>query len=178
MEITDDMISTQYQDKTNLNNNNLVKKLQFTKSQLISYQIRAASAAFADILPCNGNKKRNVAYASFNENEKRTFHILSERQRRHDLKKLFENLRNNIPDLEQKQKASKLNILKTAVEHLAQIAHTNERLQRTFQRETLKQKQLMQYLRSLETDTFLDLYSNNNALEPNDNNNNSCTGIM
>ena len=169
-------------NNNNNNNNNddpsynaaFDKKILKTKrSQLISSQIRAASAAFSDILSsCStggvGGNKRKIALTAF-ENEKRAYHILSERQRRYDLKKLFENLRDNIPALDEKHKASKLTILKTAAEHLNQIGRTNERLKQTFQKETLKQKQLMQYLRTLETETFLDLYSNNNTTEQNDN---------
>jgi len=149
-------------------------------SHIISSQIRAASAAFATILSNPGNK-RSISYSNFDHNEKRTFHILSERRRRHDLKKLFETLRVNIPCLDQKEKASKLTILKTAVDHLNFITNSNEQLKRVFQRETLKQKQLMQYLRTLETEAFLNsMYSNNNTAEQDedDNMHNIFNGII
>lgn len=144
--------STPTNNKNDELNNDLSQDLNYLSNQLISSQltttIRAASAAFADILYCP--KKRQVGYSNFDLNEKRTFHILSERRRRYDLKKLFENLRTNIPCLLNKQKASKVTILKTAVEHLNEISHRNDQLKRTHHLETLKQRELIQYLRQLQ----------------------------
>jgi hypothetical protein len=85
-----------------------------------------------------------------NPAEKRAFHILSERQRRNDLKKLFETLRVNIPVLCDKQKASKLTILKAAVEHLAEVSNKKEKLCSVFDKEKQKHSKLMQQLKSLQ----------------------------
>ena len=79
-----------------------------------------------------------------NPAEKRAFHILSERQRRNDLKKLFETLRVNIPVLCDKQKASKLTILKAAVEHLAEVSNKKEKLCSVFDKEKQKHSKLYQ----------------------------------
>ena len=85
-----------------------------------------------------------------NPAEKRAFHILSERQRRNDLKKLFETLRTNIPTLCDKQKASKLTILKAAVDHLVDVSNKKEKLSTVFEKEKQKHTQLMQHLKSLQ----------------------------
>lgn len=103
-----------------------------------------------------GNQsKRNsrlssMGYSSDNPAEKRAFHILSERQRRNDLKKLFETLRTNIPTLCDKQKASKLTILKAAVDHLCEISNKKEKLSSVYDKEKARHAQLMQHLKNLQ----------------------------
>lgn len=101
------------------------------------------------------SSKRNsrlssMGYSSDNPAEKRAFHILSERQRRNDLKKLFETLRINIPALCDKQKASKLTILKAAVDHLAEVTNKKEKLCSVFDKEKQKHTKLMQQLKTLQ----------------------------
>ena len=96
------------------------------------------------------NRFNSMGYSSDNPAEKRAFHILSERQRRNDLKKLFETLRMNIPTLGDKQKASKLTILKAAVDHLVEVGNRRERLQSHFEKEKTRNAQLLQHLKGLQ----------------------------
>ncbi len=103
----------------------------------------------------------SMGYSSDNPAEKRAFHILSERQRRNDLKKLFETLRVNIPTLGDKQKASKLTILKAAVDHLCEVGNRRERLHSHFEKEKLRNAQLLQHLKSLQNEVGNN--SNNNS---------------
>lgn len=112
--------------------------------------IRATSAAFADFLTGAKTKRRALDFSNFDLDEKRAFHILSERRRRYDLKNLFEDLRLSLPSLINKQKASKVTILKTAVDHLCEIKTNNEKLKLIFQRESIKQKNLIERLKNLE----------------------------
>lgn len=92
----------------------------------------------------------SMGYSSDNPAEKRAFHILSERQRRNDLKKLFETLRTNIPTLCDKQKASKLTILKAAVDHLCEVSNKKEKLSSVYEKEKARHAQLIQHLKSLQ----------------------------
>jgi len=103
----------------------------------------------------SGGAKRNsrlqsMGYSSDNPAEKRAFHILSERQRRNDLKKLFETLRNNIPVLCDKQKASKLTILKAAVDHLVDVSGKRDKLSSVYEKEKARHVQLLAQLKSLQ----------------------------
>ncbi len=102
-----------------------------------------------------------MGYSSDNPAEKRAFHILSERQRRNDLKKLFETLRINIPSLNDKQKASKLTILKAAVDHLAEVSSKKEKLCSTFDKEKLKHNKLVQQLKMLQQQQQQQQYNHN-----------------
>lgn len=95
-------------------------------------------------------KYNSLGYSSDNPAEKRAFHILSERQRRNDLKKLFETLRMSIPALSDKQKASKLTILKAAVDHLLDASHKREKLHTCYEKEKQRHNQLVQHLRLLQ----------------------------
>jgi len=163
--------------------------INYLSNQLISSQItiRAASAAFATLcptpsslpLPLPSNNKHSkselkqqqqqqttksklISYSNFDRNEKREFHILSERRRRYDLKKLFETLRVNIPTLYDKQKASKVIILRTAVEHINETRKYNERLKRTLQTEVTRQNNLKEYLNLILLEKEKDTLNNNN----------------
>ncbi|CAF0834139.1 unnamed protein product [Brachionus calyciflorus] len=103
------------------------------------------------------NRLNSMGYSSENPAEKRAFHILSERQRRNDLKKLFETLRTNIPNLCDKQKASKLTILKAAVDHLIEVSNKKEKLNLIFDKEKQKNALLIQNLKNLQQS-----FNNNN----------------
>jgi hypothetical protein len=92
-------------------------------------------------------------YSSDNPAEKRAFHILSERQRRNDLKKLFETLRVNVPSLNDKQKASKLTILKASVDYLNEINNKQMKLNLTYEKEKQKHLQLMHNLKVLQSNS-------------------------
>jgi hypothetical protein len=96
------------------------------------------------------NRIHSMGYSSDNPAEKRAFHILSERQRRNDLKKLFETLRTNIPVLCDKQKASKLTILKSAVDHLVEVANKRDKLSNIYEKEKQRHNQLLAQLKSLQ----------------------------
>jgi hypothetical protein len=109
----------------------------------------------SQVTSSNGGSKRNsrlqtMGYSSDNPAEKRAFHILSERQRRNDLKKLFETLRTSIPVLCDKAKASKLTILKAAVEHLVETTNKSERQMAVLEKEKQRQAQLMHNLKMLQ----------------------------
>jgi hypothetical protein len=97
--------------------------------------------------------QQTSGYSSDNPAEKRAFHILSERQRRNDLKKLFETLRVNVPSLNDKQKASKLTILKASVDYLNEINNKQMKLNLTYEKEKQKHLQLMHNLKVLQANS-------------------------
>jgi hypothetical protein len=105
-----------------------------------------------NVKQARSSRFNSMGYSSDNPAEKRAFHILSERQRRNDLKKLFETLRVNIPTLGDKQKASKLTILKAAVDHLCEVGNRRERLHSHYEKEKLRNTQLLQHLKSLQNE--------------------------
>jgi hypothetical protein len=80
---------------------------------------------------------------------KRTSHIHSERERRNDLKLLFEALRSNVPELLELVKASKLTILKGAVNHLNEALLEKDKLTTQLDREKTKHFNLNQKLKKL-----------------------------
>lgn len=98
-----------------------------------------------------GHRLSSFVYSADTPAEKRAFHILSERQRRNDLKKLFETLRTHIPALGDKQKASKLTILKAAVDHLYEVTIKNNRLVGTYDKEKARNEQLLAHLKHLQS---------------------------
>jgi hypothetical protein len=100
--------------------------------------------------PLKRNRSYTSGYSSDNPAEKRAFHILSERQRRNDLKKLFETLRTNVPNLSDKQKASKLTILKAAVDFLADVSAKQIKLSNAYEKEKQRHLQLIQNLKVLQ----------------------------
>lgn len=110
-------------------------------------------------------KYNSLGYSSDNPAEKRAFHILSERQRRNDLKKLFETLRMSIPALSDKQKASKLTILKAAVDHLLDASHKREKLQTCYEKEKQRHNQLVQHLRLLQQQQQQHFNSHQNQMQ-------------
>jgi len=144
-------------------NEKLTKKQTNKKNKMQSQQTSSMSSlssisgqqVSATTLTTTTGSKRNsrnnlMGYSSDNPAEKRAFHILSERQRRNDLKKLFETLRINIPALCDKQKASKLTILKAAVDHLSEVTNKKEKLCSIFDKEKVKNTKLLQQLKALQ----------------------------
>ena len=126
----------------------------FILTAILLQQQNSSSTASTSSNGGSGSKRSNrlqsMGYSSDNPAEKRAFHILSERQRRNDLKKLFETLRTSIPNLCDKQKASKLTILKAAVEHLVESSNKSEKQKSILEKEKQRQAQLMLTLKALQ----------------------------
>lgn len=128
----------------------LNEKFRYKKKRK-NKQIGTLGGGVANASSIRKNNRLNIlGYSNENPAEKRAFHILSERQRRNDLKKLFETLRTNIPNLCDKQKASKLTILKAAVDHLMEVSNKKEKLNVIFDKEKQKNAILMQNLKNLQ----------------------------
>ena len=137
------------------------KKLQMLlqqQQQLAAGGDPSQYTSTASITSGSGSKRNSrlqtMGYSSDNPAEKRAFHILSERQRRNDLKKLFETLRTSIPVLCDKAKASKLTILKAAVEHLVETTNKSEKQKAILDKEKQRQAQLMLNLKLLQQEHF------------------------
>ncbi|XP_016092097.1 transcriptional regulator Myc-2-like isoform X2 [Sinocyclocheilus grahami] len=73
------------------------------------------------------------------EEERRRSHNVMERQRRNELKNCFLRLRDNVPELSNNDKASKVVILKRAKESIRNLETENQRLTR--KREKLRERQ-------------------------------------
>ncbi len=125
------------------------KKMTSSSSSPLS----SGSTAMLSQSSKRNSRLSSMGYSSDNPAEKRAFHILSERQRRNDLKKLFETLRTNIPTLCDKQKASKLTILKAAVDHLSEVSNKKDKLNCIYEKEKARHAQLMQHLKNLHQQT-------------------------
>ena len=132
------LCSEQINSSNNLNTSNSISN----NSGALSYQSSSS--------PLKRNRSYTSGYSSDNPAEKRAFHILSERQRRNDLKKLFETLRTNVPNLSDKQKASKLTILKAAVDFLADVSSKQIKLSVAYEKEKQRHLQLIQNLKVLQ----------------------------
>ncbi|KYB28785.1 N-myc protein [Tribolium castaneum] len=86
--------------------------------------------------------KRRLNYSSDSEpepSEKRHLHNNMERQRRIDLRNLFNDLKKLIPDISKKQRAAKVLILRGAAQYCRDLQSTHEALAR--RTEALKQQQ-------------------------------------
>lgn len=137
----------------NFDINNLNEKLSKKPKKMTSsgsFSLSSGSSTSLSQSSKRNSRLSSIGYSSDNPAEKRAFHILSERQRRNDLKKLFETLRTNIPTLCDKQKASKLTILKAAVDHLCEVSNKKEKLTCIYDKEKARHAQLMQHLKSLQ----------------------------
>lgn len=73
------------------------------------------------------------------EEERRRTHNVMERQRRNELKNCFLRLRDNVPELSNNDKASKVVILKRAKESIRNLESENQRL--TSKRDKLRERQ-------------------------------------
>lgn len=73
------------------------------------------------------------------EEERRRTHNVMERQRRNELKNCFLRLRDNVPELSNNDKASKVVILKRAKESIRNLENENQRLAQ--KREKLRERQ-------------------------------------
>jgi len=85
------------------------------------------------------------------EEQKRTSHNILERKRRNDLKKSYQALRNNIPELEENQRAPKVTILRKATELINEMTVRNDNLKRKFDQEKRREMQLLQRLALLKS---------------------------
>ena len=135
------------------------KKLQMLQQQQLAAggdpsQFTSTASATSGSGSKRNSRLQTMGYSSDNPAEKRAFHILSERQRRNDLKKLFETLRTSIPVLCDKAKASKLTILKAAVEHLVETTNKSEKQKAILDKEKQRQAQLMLNLKLLQQEHF------------------------
>ena len=82
--------------------------------------------------------------------EERELHSHKERQRRNDLNEAFGYLREIIPSLAYKDKASKLSILTSAKDYCEGLEGKLERLEAIQQEELVRQRQLGEMLTSLQ----------------------------
>ena len=85
------------------------------------------------------------------EEQKRASHNILERKRRNDLKKSYQALRNNIPELEDNQRAPKVTILRKATEFISEITVRNDDLEKKFIQEKRKEMHLLQRLSLLKS---------------------------
>ena len=140
------LCSEQINYSNNLNN---ISSSSSSSGTAMNYQT-SGSGGGGGGSPMKRNRSYTSGYSSDNPAEKRAFHILSERQRRNDLKKLFETLRTNVPNLSDKQKASKLTILKAAVDFLADVSAKQIKLSNAYEKEKQRHLQLLQNLKVLQ----------------------------
>ena len=76
----------------------------------------------------NNNSRNQSDSDDFCEGGKRTQHNVLERKRRNDLKYSFFTLRDNVPDLNDKDKAPKVLILKKAADHILELRRQDAQL--------------------------------------------------
>ncbi len=85
------------------------------------------------------------------EEQKRASHNILERKRRNDLKKSYQALRNNIPELEENQRAPKVTILRKATEFISEMTLKNDNLNRKYEQEKRRELHLLQKLALLKS---------------------------
>ncbi len=83
------------------------------------------------------------------EEERRRSHNVMERQRRNELKNCFLMLRDNVPELSNNEKASKVVILKRAKESIRNLETENQRLKQKREKLRERQEQLKARLQQL-----------------------------
>ncbi|XP_028667723.1 myelocytomatosis oncogene homolog [Erpetoichthys calabaricus] len=84
------------------------------------------------------------------EEERRRTHNVMERQRRNELKNCFLRLRDNVPELSNNDKASKVNILKKARECIRSLETNNRKLSKKRDKLQNRQEQLKNRLEQLQ----------------------------
>lgn len=83
---------------------------------------------------------------------KRKYHNSLERQRRNDIKHLFDGLRAAVPALRETQRAAKMTILQSAADHIRQLIEQERRIRVEERRLLITREQLkrrMQYLEDI-----------------------------
>ena len=109
--------------------------------------IENASHAVHHIIKANSSKQKNSRKKLVEEKE---LHSHKERQRRIDLNEAFGCLREIIPSVASKDKASKLSILTSAKDYCEGLKGKLERLETIHQEELVRQRQLGEDLTSLQ----------------------------
>lgn len=85
------------------------------------------------------------------DEQRRASHNILERKRRNDLKYSFQLLREQVPELEDNQRAPKVIILRKAAEFIRYIREREERLEKEYAREKKREAKLLQRLAYLKT---------------------------
>ena len=85
------------------------------------------------------------------DEQRRASHNILERKRRNDLKYSFQLLREQVPELEENQRAPKVIILRKAAEFIKEIHAREERLDQEYEREKKREAELLQRLAYLKT---------------------------
>ena len=136
------------------------KEIKKTKSQTIS-QSRGKTTKksvvknvvdkkiIGSIITAKSNKKKNSSSRTKLE-EERELHSVKERQRRNELSEAFGYLREIIPSVAFKDKASKLTILTSAKDYCEGLEGKLERLETIHQEELIRQRQLLERQMQLE----------------------------
>lgn len=88
------------------------------------------------------------------DEQRRASHNILERKRRNDLKYSFQLLREQVPELEENQRAPKVIILRKAAEFIRHIREREERLNQEYAREKKREAKLLQRLAYLKTVPF------------------------
>lgn len=83
------------------------------------------------------------------DEQRRASHNILERKRRNDLKYSFQLLREQVPELEDNQRAPKVIILRKAAEFIKYIREREEKLEQEFEREKKREAKLQQKLEYL-----------------------------
>lgn len=86
------------------------------------------------------------------DEQRRASHNILERKRRNDLKYSFQLLREQVPELEDNQRAPKVIILRKAAEFIKQIQEREDRLEQEYEKEKKREAKLRQrlaYLKSM-----------------------------
>ena len=85
------------------------------------------------------------------DEQRRASHNILERKRRNDLKYSFQLLREQVPELEDNQRAPKVIILRKAAEFIKYIREREEKLEQEYEREKKREAKLQQKLDYLKT---------------------------
>lgn len=80
------------------------------------------------------------------DEQRRASHNILERKRRNDLKYSFQLLREQVPELEENQRAPKVVILRKAAEFIRHIRDREEKLDKEYEREKKREAKLLQRL--------------------------------
>ena len=89
------------------------------------------------------------------DEQRRASHNILERKRRNDLKSSFQLLREQVPDLEDNQRAPKVTILRKAAEYITKIQRDGKAMEQELQREQKREEKLRQRLAFLKAMTVV-----------------------
>lgn len=85
------------------------------------------------------------------DEQRRASHNILERKRRNDLKYSFQVLREQIPELEDNQRAPKVTILRKAAEYIKVIREQEDKMEMEYEREKKRETKLRQRLAQLKS---------------------------